>query len=177
MYQCARVYSSSSSLLQEEFKKRCVMILLVQRNIHNAIIKHDQLSESYNLQNMRGNTIIAFNKFYSNVNIQNIVRILNFIYALVLQGKHLERSDCEDRSPTLPLFPALPLFALRPVSVSSVYWLLRTHTGYSALAETHRHRLLDIEMRKTQTNTHGQNKHTHTNTKKQATNTHTKQTC
>ena len=120
------------------------------------------LSKSYNLQNMRGNTIIAFNKFDSNVNIQNIVRILNFIYALVLQGKHLERSDCEDRSPTLPLFPALPLFALRPVSVSSVYWLLRTHTGYSALAETHRQGLLDIEMRKTQTNTHRQNKHAHT---------------
>jgi len=103
------------------------------------------LSESYNLQNIRGNTIIAFNKHY------NIISILNFIYVLVLQGKHLERSDCEDRSATLPLFPALPLFALRPVSLSSVYWLLRTHTGYSALAETHRHRLLDIEMRKTQT--------------------------
>ena len=49
------------------------------------------LSESYNLQNMRGNTIIAFNKFDSNVNIQNIINILNFMYALVLQGKHLER--------------------------------------------------------------------------------------
>ena len=137
MYPWTHVYSLSS-LLQEEVGD----ILLVQ--------------------NMTGNTIIAFNKFDSNVNIQNIVRILNFIYALVLQGKHLERSDCEDRSPTLPLFPALPLFALRPVSVSSVYWLLRTHTGYSALAETHRQGLLDIEMRKTQTNTHRQNKHAHT---------------